>query len=240
VPRKTAAAPLSRDGVLAAATAIADAQGLGEVTMRRVAADLSVEAMSLYHYVSGKDDLLNGLVESLIAEIAREAAIRGVEPTGAGWRIDVRDRCLAARRVMIRHPWAPALLSSRTTVPVVVYLHYEALLAAMIDGGFSYSLGHRALHALGSMALGFDRGVFSPAPAGGLDDQAAEAEFAELAAMLPRLSAMAASEFHDNADPTLDWCDSQTEFEFTLDLLLDGLQRAHDEAPAPDRRGRRR
>ena len=240
MPRRTSAAPLSRAGVLAAATAIADATGLGEVTMRRVAADLGVEAMSLYHYVSGKDDLLDGLVESVMAEITQEAAPNGVERAGADWRIDVRERCLAARRVMIRHPWAPALLSSRTTVPLAVYLYYEGLLADMINGGFTYSLGHRALHALGSMALGFDRGVFSPAPAGGLDDAAAEAEFAELAAMLPQLSAMAASEFHDNADPTLDWCDSQTEFEFTLDLLLDGLQRAHEAAAPRVPRGRRR
>jgi hypothetical protein len=96
----------------------------------------------------------------------------------------------------------------------------------MIDGGMSYALGHRALHALGSLALGFDRGMFSPTAAGDVDEEAADEEFAALGEALPHLAAMAASELHDAEDPTLDWCDSQAEFEFTLDLLLDGLARA--------------
>jgi AcrR family transcriptional regulator len=214
--------------VLAAATALADTAGLNEVTMRRVAADLGVEAMSLYHHVAGKDDLLDGLVESLMSEIAADIPAPRADGPEQDWRTDVRERCLAARRVMLRHPWAPTLISTRTSVPRALYLHYEALLAAMIDGGLSYALGHRALHALGSMALGFDRGLFSPAAAGELDGDVAEEEFVLLAAQLPYLSAMAASEIHDAADPTLDWCDSQAEFEFTLRLLLDGLQRAHE------------
>ena len=225
--------PLSRDRVLAAAIDVADTSGLGDVTMRRVAAELGVEAMSLYHHVSGKEDLLDGVVTALVGEIAAAA-----EPNGADWRENVRRRCLAAREVMLRHPWAPALLSTRTTVPPAVYLHYEALLAAMVDGGLSYALGHRALHALGSLALGFDRGMFSPAASGDLDEEATEEEFAALAEALPHLAAMAASELHDVEDPTLDWCDSQAEFEFTLDLLLDGLERARqaDRPRAPARR----
>jgi AcrR family transcriptional regulator len=213
--------PLSRERILAAAVTVADTSGLGEVTMRRVAAELGVEAMSLYHHVSGKEDLLDGVVTTLIGEITA-----GAEPAGPDWRENVRRRCLAAREVMLRHPWAPALLSTRTTVPPAVYLHYEALLGAMVDGGLSYALGHRALHALGSLALGFDRGMFSPAAAGDLDEEATEEEFAAMAAAVPHLAAMAASELHAVADPTLDWCDSQAEFEFTLDLLLDGLERA--------------
>ncbi len=226
--RRSSVPPLSRERVLAAATALADTAGLNEVTMRRVAADLGVEAMSLYHHVSGKDDLLDGLVESLMSEIAAEIAAARADDPEQDWRTDVRHRCLAARRVMLRHPWAPTLISTRTSVPRALYLHYEALLADMINGGLSYALGHRALHALGSMVLGFDRGLFSPGAAGEQDDDVAEEEFALLAAQLPHLSAMAASEIHDAADPTLDWCDSQAEFEFTLGLLLDGLQRAHE------------
>jgi AcrR family transcriptional regulator len=233
-------APLSRDRVLAAATAVADTAGLGEVTMRRVAAELGVEAMSLYHHVSGKEDLLDGLIERLLSEIGAQIAPAATDESVPDWRRDVRDRCLTARRVMLRHPWAPTLLSSRTSVPLALYLHYEGLLAAMIRGGLSYALGHRALHALGSMALGFDRGVFSPAPAGGPDGEAAEEEFADLAGELPYLSAMAAAELHDAADPTLDWCDSQAEFEFTLDLLLDGLQRASETEQARGHAGRQR
>lgn len=219
--RRAASTPLTRDKVLAEAIEVADTAGLGQVTMRRVAAELGVEAMSLYHHVSGKEDLLDGMVTALVGEIATST-----EPAGGDWRENVRGRCLAAREVMLRHPWAPALLSTRSTVPPAVYFHFEALLAAMVEGGVSYALGHRALHALGSLALGFDRGMFSPAPSGGLDEAAAEEEFAALAAALPNLAAMAASELHAAGDPTLEWCDSQAEFEFTLDLLLDGLERA--------------
>lgn len=232
--RTRASMPLTRDRILAAAMAVADSSGLSEVTMRRVAGELGVEAMSLYHHVSGKEDLLDGLVTALLAEVGEIA-----EPAGDDWREQVRGRCLTARVVMLHHPWAPALLSSRTSVPAAVYLHYEALLAAMIDGGMSYALGHRALHALGSLALGFDRGMFSPAAAGVPDDEVAQEEFAALAEALPHLAAMAAAELHDVQDPTLDWCDSQAEFEFTLDLLLDGLARAQ-QAEQPGRLARRR
>jgi AcrR family transcriptional regulator len=211
--------------VFAAGVALADAEGLPAVTMRRLAADLGVEAMSLYHHVRDKDGLLDGLVETVITEIQTETAGLG---DFRDWRDEVRRRCLTARLVMIRHPWAPGLIGSRPSIPVGAYLHFDTILAAMIRGGFSYRLGHRALHALGSMALGFVAEAFSPDPSGGgLDPDLAEEEFAQLAGLLPHLGAMVAAEVHDNDDPVLGWCDSETEFEFTLDLILDGLARAN-------------
>ena len=230
--RTTEREPLSRDRVLAAAAALADAEGLAAVTMRRLAADLGVEAMSLYHHLPGKGGLLDGLVETVIVEI--EAELAQSRPAtdgtdGTDWRDDVRRRCLSARTVMVRHPWAPGLISSRPTIPPAAYGYYEALLGSMIRGGLTYHLGHRALHSLGSMALGFAQEVFSPADSGGdLDPEAAEAEFAAMAEVLPYMAAMAAAEMHDADDPTLGWCDSQSEFEFTLDLILDGLARANE------------
>ncbi len=218
--------PLSRERVLAAAMRVADAEGIAAVTMRRVGSELGVEAMSLYHHLPGKDGLVDGLVESVVAEIDREVA--ALPPAGSGdWRADVRGRSLAARRVMLRHPWAPVLVGTRPSVPPAVFGHFEAILAAMVRGGFTYHLAHQGLHALGSMVLGFSPEVFNPAAAGGTIDQGAtEAEMARLAARIPHLVAMAESEAHAADDPTLGWCDSQTEFEFTLDLLLDGLERA--------------
>jgi AcrR family transcriptional regulator len=219
--------PLSKARVLAAAAQLADTEGLAAVTMRRLAADLDVEAMSLYHHLPGKEGLLDGLVETVVAEIEAELLRRRATNGGLDWRADVRRRCLTAREVMLRHPWAPGLISSRPTIPASAYAYYEELMATMIRGGVSYHLGHRALHALGSMALGFAQEVFSPASAGGsLETEITEAEFAALAEALPHLTAMAEAELHDAADPTLGWCDSQAEFEFTLDLLLDGLARA--------------
>ena len=227
---RAARAPLSRDRLLAAAVAIADADGIGAVTMRRLAGDLGVEAMSLYHHLPGKEALLDGLVDTVVGEIGvavdRLEALDG--PAGSDWRAQLRRRCLTARQVMLRHPWAPALMGSRSAIPPAVYLHYEAILATLAGAGFSYHLAHRALHALGSMALGFVAEPFSPASAAGDGDADPSAEDLErMAATLPHLVAMVAAESHaaDDPDETLGWCDSQTEFEFTLDLLLDGLAR---------------
>lgn len=223
---RTLREPLSRERVLAAAVALADAEGIAAVTMRRLATDLGVEAMSLYHHLPGKDGLLDGLVDTVVAEINAAVATLGSPPVGPAWRGALRRRCLTAREVMLRHPWAPGLLGSRVNVPFSVYLVFEGALGTMVRGGLSYHLGHKALHALGSMLLGYAQEIFSPASMGeGLDPEAAEAEFAAVAASVPHLAAMAAAEMHAHDDPTLGWCDSQTEFEFTLDLLLDGLER---------------
>jgi AcrR family transcriptional regulator len=220
--RKTTRPPLSRERVLAAAVNIADRDGLTAVTMRRLAAALRVEAMSLYHHLPGKEALLDGLVDNLAAEIDREIASL---PLAAGWREVIRQRCLAARAVMLRHPWAPGLIASRTAIPPSLYLHFEASLATMIDGGFSYHLAHRAMHALGSMMLGFVQELFSQVGAGDAPGERAVAQLAEMAAKLPHVTAMVAAEIHAHDGDTLGWCDSQAEFEFTLDLILDGLDR---------------
>ena len=120
------------------------------------------------------------------------------------------------------HRWAPELIGSRNAIPPNLMVYSEGILATLMEGGFSYHLAHRALHALGSMALGFSQELFSP----GSDDNSVdntEVELAAMAEVLPHLTAMVASELHDNAEDPLGWCDSQAEFEFTLDLILDGL-----------------
>jgi len=225
--------PLSRERILEAARTFADAEGIGAVTMRRLAAELGVEAMSLYHHVPNKDALLDGLVAAIIGEVHEATSAS----TGADWRTALRDRCLAARDVMVRHPWAPALIGSRTTIPTSVIFYYEGVLGLLIGGGFSYALAHRALHALGSMPLGFVQELFSPVATGGsFDVDAAEPEFEKLAAALPHMTAMIAAEIHANDGDLLGWCDSRLEFEFTLDLLLDGLERQRS-AALPSRSG---
>lgn len=218
-------APLSRERVLGAAMALADAEGLAAVTMRRLAADLGVEAMSLYHHIPNKEALLDGLAQAVLEEInhviGSQAAVED------DWRTAVRKRSLSAREVMVRHRWAPGLLGTRATMPPGMYPYFEELLATMVRGGLSYHLAHQGLHALGTMALGFTSELFAPADEGGsMDEEAAEAELAAMAEALPHLAAMVAAEVHDNAEDPLGWCDSQSEFEFTLGLILDGLARA--------------
>lgn len=194
--------------------------------MRRVAGVLGVEAMSLYHHLPGKEGLLDGLAEQVVAEIQQEVAdVQGSDDEE--WRVELRQRCLSARRVMLRHPWAPGLLSTRANVPPNLWTYYDDVLATMVRGGLDYHLAHRGMHALGSMVLGFVQEVFSPTAAGGsADAAAAEQDFETLAATVPHLAAMVASEVHAAGDDALGWCDTDSEFAFTLDLLLDGLERA--------------
>ena len=223
---RTKREPLSRDRLLAAAVEIADSEGVGAVTMRRVSAAVGVEAMSLYHHVPGKEGLLDGLADTVGAEVAEQ--IRIIEETEGNldWQATLRRRFLTARTVMLKHPWAPGLMGSRTSIPPSAFAIYESLLATMIDAGFSYHLAHRALHSFGSMPLGFVQELFNPAAAGDEgDNDLAEAELATMAEFLPHLAAMVAAELHDHNDDVLGWCDSQSEFEFTLDLLLDGFAR---------------
>jgi AcrR family transcriptional regulator len=219
-------APLSRERVIAAAVAVADAEGLPALTMRRLAADLGVEAMSLYYHLPGKDALLDGLVAFVLTEIDTAVHRSAPGPTHPDWRARLRRRFLAAREVMLSHPWAPGLIGTRRTIPAGLYAYYDDILGTLIDAGFSYRVAHRALHAFGSLPLGFAQELFSPASAGGsLEVEVTEEELAAMAQRLPHLTAMIAAETHDPADPTLGWCDSQVEFEFTVDLLLDGLDR---------------
>jgi AcrR family transcriptional regulator len=215
---------LNRERVLDAAARIADADGLAAVTMRRVATDLGVEAMSLYYHVPGKEDLLDGLAEAVLSEAG--AAVRQRVAATDDWRTALRTRCLIAREVMLRHRWAPAVLGSRTQIPPGLYPYYEEILATMLRGGLSYHLAHRGIHALGTMALGFTQELFTPDTSGGtMNPDVAEDELAAMADALPHLSAMVASEVHDTQEDPLGWCDTQAEFEFTLGLILDGLAR---------------
>jgi AcrR family transcriptional regulator len=215
--------PLSRERVLGAAVDIADRQGLEALTMRLLAGELGVEAMSLYHHVANKAAVLDGLVEVVVDEI--EQAASAVEAPADDWRTAMRRRILAAREVLLRHPWVPTLMETRTAVSPAVLRYYDGLLGLMRTGGFSFELAHHALHALGSRAMGFARDAFET---GGAEDDEAAAAFEQLADQLPHLAEMMEHVGHGDPDDTLGWCDDQVEFEFALDLILDGLDRLRE------------
>ncbi len=216
-------APLSRDRVLQAAVRLADEGGIASVTMRRLAEELGAEAMSLYHHVANKDQVLDGVVDAVAAEINEAVALIKLPVEGPAWQEAARRRILTARQVLLRHPWAPAVFSTRTTTSPEVLLYYDGLLGIMRAGGFSNDLAHHAMHALGSRAIGFSQELFSPTggPATGEPDPA----LAAMADRLPNLVGMLSEVAHDDPDSTLGWCDDQAEFEFGLDLMLDGLDR---------------
>jgi AcrR family transcriptional regulator len=214
--------PLSRDRVLRAAAALADRHGIDAVTMRGLAEEFGVEAMSLYHHVANKEDVLNGVVDVVMGEIGEAVGAIAPPERAAAWKAVLRARILAAREVFLRHPWAPAVFQTRTDTSLSVLDYFDSVLALMSAGGFSHQQSHHALHALGSRALGFNQELFTPPDPGAAPDPAAVQAMAE---RLPHLAAMLLDVTHDDPDSTLGWCDDQAEFEFGLDLILDGLDR---------------
>jgi AcrR family transcriptional regulator len=212
--------------VLETAVALADREGLGALTMRSLARELGIEAMSLYHHVTNKEDLLDGVVDVVAAEI--QDAVGRLEPLAddappSAWKAAMRRQILASRSVLLRHPWASTVLESRTSFSLHVVRYYDSLIGLMRRGGFSYGLVHHAMHALGSRALGFSQELFEPD--GATAGSAAGAMLAQMAEQVPHMVEMLAEVGHDDPGSTLGWCDDQTEFEFGLDLILDGLDR---------------
>jgi len=220
--------PLSKERVLAGAVELADEAGIGGLTMRKLAESLSVEAMSLYYHVANKDALLDGVVDAIVGEI--EAELGGFDvPEDADWKANLRTRILTAREVMVRHKWAPGLLETRTVMSPRMMRYFDSLAGILREGGFSYDLIHHIMHALGSNALGFNQELFKPDNEQQAEEDAEEM-FELMAAELPYMTAMLMEVAHDDDDSTLGWCDDQTEFEFGLDLTLDGIERLKDTA----------
>jgi AcrR family transcriptional regulator len=152
VGRRTGAAarraPVNRDRALARALAVADDEGLGAVTMRRLARELGVEAASLYHYVSGKDEILDGLVDLVSAEIELPSRTDG-------WQPAIRQRAHNTRAVLRRHPWAVALMASRTTPGPATLRLLDAGIGCFREGGLSVEGAAHAISAVDSYVHGF-------------------------------------------------------------------------------------
>jgi AcrR family transcriptional regulator len=213
--------------VLRAAVRLADEHGLASLTMRKLAQRLGVEAMSLYYHVADKDQVLDGMVEVVIGEINARAAAVEVTSGGADWKPAVRQRILSARQVLLHHPWAPGLIESRTTMSPAVLRYYDSLAGLLRVGGFSVDLAHHAMHALGSRALGFSQELFDEESDADVGPEVTAIMVGQLAKEYPHISAIVMGASHD-AESTLGWCDDQVEFEFGLDLILDGLERLRD------------
>jgi AcrR family transcriptional regulator len=215
--------PLSRQRVLRAAVKVADQGGIESLTMRRLAEELEAEAMSLYYHVANKEDVLDGIVDVIAREINDVVDQIDAPSAGPKWKTAVRRRILSARQVLLQHPWAPVLFEKRASTSQAVLRYYDGLLGLLRDGGFSYDLGHHALHVLGSRALGFAQELIDPGNAAGGDEVTAVLD--NMADQFPHLVGMLMEVAHDDPGSTLGWCDDQTEFEFALDLILDGLDR---------------
>jgi AcrR family transcriptional regulator len=228
--------PLSRQRVLAAAVVLADRGGVGSLSMRKLAQELGVEAMSLYHHVANKNDILDGLVDVVFGEIE-------LPLDEADWRAAMRRRAISAREALRRHPWAIGLMESRSTPGPATLRHHDGVLGILRGAGFSVELAAHASSVLDSYIYGFALEETS-LPFGTTEELLAVASTIldhQLAGEFPHLAEMITEHA---VKPGYAYAD---EFLFGLDLILDGLGRAQDAARppampgattgAPDRRG---
>ena len=222
---RTRRIPLSRDRVLTAAVALADGVGIEALSMRRLAQELGVVPMALYKHVANKEELLDGMVDALVSEI--DPPVRDV-----GWKDAVRLRVLSARRALLAHPWARPVLESRTSKTPAVLGYMDSFIGMFLAGGFSVDLTHHVMHALGSRMWGFTQELFDDSAGASADGPAAlapeaqDAMLREMAERYPNILKVATASAHKDS-VVGQGCDDQFEFEFALDLLLDGFERLH-------------
>ena len=221
IRNSAARTPLTRERILLAAQTLADQDGLDALTMRRLADDLGVEAMSIYHHLPNKDAILDGLVELAFSEIEQAVGGFAAQRVAEDWRAALRARILGSRRVLLTHRWVPGVLETRGVMVPTMARYIDGVVAIMRAGGLSFDLIHHSLHALGSRMYGFTQELSLDS-----DDAAPEGEdLVRMRAFVPNLAAMLEDVVHDDPESTLGWCDDQFEFEFGLDLILDGLER---------------
>ncbi|HKW08348.1 MAG TPA: TetR/AcrR family transcriptional regulator [Candidatus Dormibacteraeota bacterium] len=206
--------PLSRERVLQAALALADREGLDGLTMRKLGDVLGVEAMSLYNYFASKDDLIAGLIDIVFSEIE--------VPTSGGWRSAMRRRAISALAALARHRWAVGLMESSMRPGPANLGHHEAVLKRLREAGFSVDLTAHAYSALDSYTYGFaQQQIGLPFDTGQEAGEVAEQILGQnVAGAYPYLAEIASQHV---MKPGYSYA---KEFEFGLDLILDGISRA--------------
>ena len=207
--------PWNRAQLLRAAIDLADNGGIESLSMRKLSHELGGGTMSLYNHFSNKEDLLDGMIDTVFSEIDL--------PTGEhNWKTTMRQRALSIRTVMTRHPWAIGLMESRRTPGPATLRHHDAVIGCLREAGFSLQLAAHAFSALDSYIYGFalqERSLAFGTPE----------ETSELAKAF--LLQFAAKEYPRLAELTMEHVlqpgyDCGDEYEFGLDLILDGLEKS--------------
>ena len=207
-------APLSRERVIVEAVDLADENGIGSLTMRRLADRLFVEPMSLYHHVANKDEILDGMVDLVFREIELPSA-------GVDWKTAMRDRAASARAALRRHPWAVGRMESRSNPGPATLRHHDAVIGCLRHAGFSVALTAHAFSAIDSYLYGFAMQELN-LPFHTVEETAAMAEafLGQFPAdQFPHLAELTTQHV---MQPGYDYGD---EFAFGLDLILDGVER---------------
>ena len=217
VQRTEGRARLNRERVLQTAIKLADEDGLEKLSMRRLGEGLGVEAMSLYNHVSNKEDLLNGMIDTLYGEIE-------LPSHDDDWKTALRKRSVSVRQVLLRHPWANGLMDSATSPGPGTLRHHDRVLGTFRNGGFSLAMTAHAFSALDSYvygyakqekALPFDDGEQAAAMANVMLAQLPASEYPYLYELMAK----------HVLQPGYNYAE---EFSFGLDLVLDALERTRD------------
>ncbi|HNP56850.1 MAG TPA: TetR/AcrR family transcriptional regulator [Gordonia sp. (in: high G+C Gram-positive bacteria)] len=204
-----ARAHLTREKVVDAAVAVADAGGLSAVSMRNVGRELGVEAMSLYHHVADKSALLDAMVDWIFTRIELPAP-------DDGWRDGMVRRADSARAVLAAHPWALGLVDSRRTPGPALLTHHNAVLGCLRRNGFTVELASHAFSAIDSYVYGFVLTEMNLPFSDGADELVGEFTDALPVADYPYLAELAetvVTESYRFAD----------EYSYGLDLVLDSI-----------------
>jgi AcrR family transcriptional regulator len=217
-PTRARRRPLSRERVLRAAIAFADEHGVEALSMRKLADELGVQAMSLYNHVANKEDLLDGILDSALAEIA-------VPSPDVDWRAQIRAVAISAHETMLRHPWA-AELSVRAKPGPGRLQYSESLLAGFRNGNFAKELTFHAYHIVESYIQGFTALVlnYRAVDPKAFDDVVERFMRGDYAEDFPHFTEHARQ--HMEPEPGQDDVNA---FELGIDLLLDGLEHLRDE-----------
>jgi AcrR family transcriptional regulator len=204
--------PLSRERVLRAAVALADERGIESLTMRKLGQELGVEAMSLYNHVANKDDILDGIVDLVFSEIELPAG-------GADWRPAMRRRAVSAHEALLRHPWAPSMMQSRTNPGPATLRHHDSVLGSFRAAGFTLVMAAHAVSVIDGYVYGFAlQQINLPLQSREQVAEVGENILRQLAGQYPHLAEMIAEHA---LKPGYDY---SKEFEFGLDLILDGVE----------------
>jgi AcrR family transcriptional regulator len=213
---------LSRERVLEGAVAVADAGGIAALTIRSLAAELGVKPMAVYHHVANKEEILDGIVDLVFAEIE-------LPTIGGDWHNEMQRRASSAREAMRRHPWAIGLVETRTSPGHATLRHHDAVIGTLRAGGFSVEMTAHAFALIDAFVYGF---ALSEAtlPFNGPDT-------------VPEVAEQMMAQFSPDDYPHLvefsvehvmkPGYDYSEEFEFGLDVVLDGLARAVGDGDPP-------
>jgi AcrR family transcriptional regulator len=207
---------LSRERVLNAAMALADESGIESLSMRKLADELGVKAMSLYNHVANKDDLLDGIVDAAWGEI--------VAPSGeADWKTGIREIAISAHETMLRHPWASGLWMRQRPGPAR-FRYGDSLLGYFRNAGFSKDLTYHAYHIIESYIWGYTFQVLNYRSVDMEQFSGIAASFlrGELLAEYPHFTEHVQQ--HMEPEPP-GHEDDVSAYELGLDLILDGLER---------------